>query len=93
MWEILSPTSSVESEITLWAIKMFRRGAPTVVLGDWWCLRSTRTQVQSLAQHGGLKDSVLLKLWPRSQLQFPGLGMPWPRGGQKRKKEKKNKDV
>ena len=49
-------------------------------------------QVQSPALHSGLKESALLKLWRRSQLQ---LGSdPWPgnfhmlRGSQKKEKER-----
>ena len=39
-------------------------------------LCSSRTQVQSLAQHHGLKDPALLQLWPRSQLWLRS--DPWP---------------
>ena len=49
---------------------------PTVTQRDQQHLCSARTQVQSLAQHSGLKDPVLLQLWCRLKLW---LGFdPWP---------------
>lgn len=59
-------------------------GLPAVAQWNWWCLCSTRTQVQSPAQHSGLKDLALLHLWL-------GLHVPW--GCQKGKKKFLPKDV
>ena len=49
----------------------FLHEVPTVAQQDWWFLYSTKTHVQSLTQHSGLKDLVFLQLWLRSD--------PWPR--------------
>ena len=58
---------------------------------DQWHLWSTGTQVQSPAQHSGLKDPGLLQLQHRLQLQ---LGSdPWPGNSiccRVAKKERKN---
>ena len=43
-------------------------GVPTVAQWDWRPLYSTRTKVQSLACHSGLKDLVLPKLQCTLQL-------------------------
>ena len=43
-------------------LKKWAGGIPALVQWDQQLLCSTRTQVQSLAQHGGLKDPVLPQL-------------------------------
>ena len=57
-----------------------------MVQWDWWHLCSTRTQVQFLAHHTGLKDLV----WPRLGLRAD----PWPGNAtccqMAKKKKKKN---
>ena len=64
-------------------------GVPNRAQQDWWHLCSTRMQVQSPAQHCGLKDLVLPQLWCRSQLRLES--DPWPRtpyaAGQPKKKK------
>ena len=62
-----------------------------MVQWDWWHLCSTRTEVQSPAQHSGLKDLVCLSC---------GIGgncgsdlareLHVPQGGQKRKNKHSN---
>ena len=55
-------------------------------------LRSTKTQVQSLAQHNGLKDTALLQLLQVWLGSDPSLGTLYAAGQlTKKKKEKENK--
>ena len=56
---------------------------------DRWCLCSARMQVQSLAQHHGLKDRCCCNCgvghnWGSALI--PGLGLHAPQGRQKRGK-------
>ena len=64
-----------------------------VVQWDWWCLCSTRAQVQSPAQPSGLKNLVLPQLWHRLKLWLRSDS--WPRNsichGEARTKKKKKK--
>ena len=57
---------------------------------DRWHLCSTRSQVQSPAQHSGLKDLALLQLWGRLQLWFDvTLGLGIPHAAKKKRKERR----
>ena len=57
-------------DVKNWPIKVTKGGVPTVAQQDWQYFCSTRMQVQSLAQHSGLKDPVLLQLQHTLQLQL-----------------------
>lgn len=77
----------------LFFIQKGRGRVPAVAQQDWWCLRSTRMQVESSAQHCGFKDLRLSQLQCRLYLW---LGSdPWPRNsiyqGEAKKKKKKEK--
>ena len=70
------------------------RGVPDVAQHDWWHFCSVMTQVQSLAQHSGLR------IWHGHSCsvgyicgmdEIPGSGAPMPWGGQKRKRKKERK--
>ena len=63
---------------------------------DQWHLCNARVQVQSLAQHSGLKDPVLLQLRRRLQLWLdliPGLGTLCAAGRQNNNNKKSTKTL
>ena len=75
-------------------LKHMISGVPAMVQWNWWCLGSTGSQVQSLAQHSGLRIqrcfSCGLGHDCRSDL-ISGLGIPYASGRPKKKKKKKKK--